>query len=164
MKLLFAFGLLWQILSGYEVAFSGAGAEGTFSGLQGTIDFDPAMPEAAVFDVTIDAASINTGNDTKDKHARSDSWFATDNYPTIRLRSTRVSKSGSGYQLTGLLNMHGVEKEISFPFTFTETVTGAEFTGSFTVSRKDFGIKGPWYGFTVGDDFTVQLKVPVQLK
>ena len=34
--------------------------------------------------------------------------------------------------------------------------------GSFTVNREDFGIKGNMFGFMVGDEVNVNLKVPVK--
>jgi len=152
----------WKITDEYEVRFSGSGAEGTFQGLSGTIIFDSSAPEEAKFDVSIDARTIETGNKTKNKHARGDSWFDVEQYPEISFRSSQVKPSGDGYQIIGVLTLHGVEKEISFPFTFSQNGRSGLFEGSFTVDREEFGIEGPFFGFVVGDEFEVSLKVPVK--
>ncbi|MEM6841504.1 MAG: YceI family protein [Bacteroidota bacterium] len=161
---IFAFTLwnTWSISNDYVVRFSGSGAEGTFRGLHGTIVFDPSAPEQAKFDVSVDATTIDTGNKTKDKHARGDNWFDVEKYPEIKFRSSRITKADEQYQMTGILTLHGTEKEIIFPFTFTESGSSGVFEGSFTVDREEFGIEGPFIGFLVGDDFEVSLKVPVQ--
>ena len=153
----------WGITDDYEVRFSGSGAEGTFRGLTGTLAFDPEAPEQARFDVAVDARTIDTGNKTKDKHARGESWFDVEQYPEIKYRSSHIESTDDGYRTTGLLTLHGVKKEVSFPFTFTPQGEGAVFEGGFTVDRQEFGIKGPFFGFVVGDEFTVTLRVPVQL-
>lgn len=152
----------WSISDDYEVRFSGSGAEGTFHGLTGTIEFNPEQPEQARFDVSVDAATIETGNNTKNKHARGDNWFDVEQYPKIKFRSSQVTKAGDQYQMTGTLTLHGVEKEITFPFTFTDNGASGLFEGSFTVDREEFGIEGPFISFMVGDDFEVSLKVPVE--
>ncbi|MEM9676003.1 MAG: YceI family protein [Bacteroidota bacterium] len=164
----FAFGFTiwntWSIADDYEIRFSGSGAEGTFQGLNGTIVFDPSALEQAKFDVSIDASTIDTGNKTKDKHARGKNWFDVEQYPEIKFRSSQVTKAGEQYQMTGTLTLHGTEKEIMFPFTFTENGGSGLFEGSFTVNREEYGIEGPFIGFLVGDDFEVNLKVPVENK
>ncbi len=163
--LLLAFGFApntaWNISDDYEVRFSGSGADGTFRGLTGTIVFDPAAPEQGRFDVSLDARTINTGNKTKDKHARGDSWFDAEQYPEIHFRSSTIEPSGDHYQMTGTLTLHGVSKETTFPFTFTQQGNTGVFNGTFTVDREEFGIDGPFFAFTVGDDFEVSLNVPV---
>ena len=45
---------------------------------------------------------------------------------------------------------------------FSRSGNTAMFEGTFTVNRKDFDITGPFFGFVVGDEFEVTLKVPVQ--
>ena len=151
----------WKIAEDYVVEFSGSGAEGTFRGLKGTIVFDPNAPEQAQIEVAVDVRTIDTGNKTKDKHARGDSWFDAERFPEILFRSSAVTQSGERYQMTGTLTLHGTEKEITFPFSFVQTGDKGVFEGGFTVDREEYGIKGPFFGFVVGDDFEVSLKIPV---
>ncbi|MEM9887949.1 MAG: YceI family protein [Bacteroidota bacterium] len=151
----------WNIQKDYEVRFEGRGAEGTFSGLEGEVVFDPSNLSASKMDVSVDASSISTGNATKDKHARGESWFHTEKYPKIQFQSKRFSKQGSTYEVVGDLNLRGVKKEITIPFTFKEQAKGGLFEGNFVINRTDYGIEGPFISFTVAKELEVSLSVPV---
>lgn len=148
----------YQISEDYTIKFDGRGASGTFSGLQGDIIFDANQLEAARINVKVDASTISTGNKTKDKHARGESWFDVENYPEISFRSQSFNKTAEGYSVAGTLKMHGTEKSVTIPFNFTDNV----FTGKFSVNREEYGIEGPFFGFTVAVDFAIELRVPVQ--
>lgn len=149
----------YKIADGYNIEFSSADAGGVFKTFKGTIVFDDANPAASKFDVTIDAASINTGNGLQNKHAKSDEWFDVAKYPQIHYVSQKVVKTATGYQVTGDLDMHGVKKSVTIPFTFSKTAAGGKFTGSFTANRSDFKIGKP--GGDVGEQIKVDIAVPV---
>jgi len=149
----------WQIADGYNIAFSSDDAAGIFKGFKGTIAFDENNPATAKFDVTIDVSSINTGNGLQNKHAKSDEWFDAAKYPTIHFTSQKVAKTAAGYQVTGDLEVHGVKKPVTIPFTFKRTATGGQFTGSFTVNRSDFNVGKP--GGEVGELIKLDISVPV---
>ncbi|TRX62544.1 YceI family protein [Fulvivirga sp. M361] len=151
----------WTINEEYSIKFSGSGANGTFRGLTGTIVFDPELPDQSSFDVSVDASTISTGNKTKDKHARGSSWFDVRKYPEISFKSQHFKKVGSGYEVKGTLDMHGVRKEVTIPFVFKANETGGLFEGNFKIDREDFEITGPLFGFMVGDEFDITLKIPV---
>jgi polyisoprenoid-binding protein YceI len=148
----------WNISADYAVRFSATKAEGTFDKLQGSIQFDPSTPSAAKFDVWVETATISTGNNTKDKHARGSSWLDAEQYPRIGFKSSNFQKTDKGYQVKGKLSIHGITKEVSIPFTFKDQV----FAGSLTVNRQDYGIEGPFlFGSLVGDEIAIVLRVPV---
>jgi polyisoprenoid-binding protein YceI len=149
----------WKIADGYSIAFSNSDAGGVFKDFKGTVLFDEQNPAAGKFDVAIDAASINTGNGLQNKHAKSDEWLDAAKYPTIHFVSTAIAKNGAGYQVTGDLDLHGVKKSVSIPFTFKRTTSGGAFTGSFTVNRGDFKIGKP--GGDVGEQIKLDISVPV---
>jgi len=159
----FTYGHLanWNLDSDFVVAFKGKGASGTFSELTGDLIFDPNQPQAARIQVQVAANTIDTGNKTKTKHAKGESWLNAETYPFVSIQSERISTSPSGFNFEGKLSMHGVTKAISFPFQFTESTTGGLFEGKFTVNRQDFGIEGPFLSFMVDDEIEVSLKVPV---
>ncbi|HTQ29366.1 MAG TPA: YceI family protein, partial [Puia sp.] len=77
----------------FKVKNFGFGVTGSFSRLQGHITFDPKDLGAASFDASVEAASINTGNDMRDNHLREDSYFDVKNHPRIQFVSTRVTTS-----------------------------------------------------------------------
>ncbi len=156
----------WTISEDYDINFDGSGAAGYFGGLRGTIVFDPNDVSTANFDVTIDPSTISTGNKTKDRHARGKSWFDVSRYTQIRFTSTQVVKKGSSFELLGTLEIHGIQKGIVIPFTFTPKPNAANeavFEGRFSVNRKKFDLMGPLIGgFAVGETFTVEVRVPVK--
>lgn len=159
-----AFGLFtgsWIIEPAYSVKFSGTKATGTFTGLIGTIVYHPGELTRAKMDVAVDASTISTGNSLKDKHARGESWLDVTKYPSIRFRSTSFAKTSAGYLVTGSLTLHGVTKAVAVPFQFSQQGSQGLFTGQFRVNRQDYGIKGNLFGFSVGDDINVELRVPV---
>ncbi len=149
----------WQIADGYNIAFSSDDAGGIFKGFKGSIAFDEQNPATAKFDVTIDVATINTGNGLQNKHAKSDEWFDAAKYPVIHFISQKVTKTPAGYQATGDLELHGVKKSITFPFTFKRSASGAVFAGSFMVNRDDFKLGKP--GGDVAQQIKVDISVPV---
>jgi polyisoprenoid-binding protein YceI len=160
----FSFAILnvnWNLDPNYSIKFKGSNAEGTFSGMTGTIKFDPSALEASKMDVSVDAATIKTGNDTKDKHAKGDKWFDVAKYPKISFKSTAFSKTSDGFLVNGDLKMRNVTKSVSIPFQFVEDNGKGRFSGTFKLKRKDYGIYGPLAGMMVGNDFTIELNVPV---
>ena len=146
----------WKISDNYSVKFDGGDPSGEFKGLQGTVIFDPNDLASSKFDATIDVSTINTGNGMKNTHAKSAMWFDAEKYPVIRFTSSAITKTASGYEAQGTLEMHGVQKQVSIPFTFENNV----FAGSFEVNRLDYNINvaEPAHG---GSKFTVDISVPV---
>lgn len=148
----------WNIAEGFTIRFTSEDPSGTFTKFGGEIIFDPAHPEAGKFDVTVDAASISTGNGMKNKHARSDEWLDVENHPKIRFVSTGMTKSGDGFRATGTLELHGVKKEIAIPFTFVNNT----FAGTFTVNRTDYNIgKTKGMANKVSKELVIDFSVPV---
>ncbi|MFC0516030.1 YceI family protein [Mucilaginibacter angelicae] len=142
----------------FTVKNLGFGVDGTFSGFEGDIIFDPQNVAGSSFDVTINASTVNTDNSLRDEHLRGESYFDIKDYPKIRLVSGKVAvlnKSGM-YQLTGELTMKGKAKPVSFPFSATPTADGYVFKGSFKINRKDFGIGGT---STIADELEVNISV-----
>src|SRR5450432_1169662 len=152
----------WQIADGYSVAFSCNEAAGEFRDFKGTIAFDETQTTLSKFDVTIDVNSINTGNGLQNKHAKSDEWFDAAKYPSIHYNSQKIVKTAGGYSSTGELEMHGVKKPLTIPFSFQRTPKGGVFTGKFAVNRVDFGIGKA--GGEVDEQIKIGLNVPVTAK
>ena len=150
---------LWKITDKYNVSFSSNEVGGIFKTFKGTISFDEQNLATSNFDVTVDVASINTGNGLQNKHAKSDEWFDAAKYPVIHFVSKKIVKAGAAYQVTGDLEIHGVKKEFNIPFTFVRKGTTATFNGTFNVNRNDYHIGKP--GGDVGDIIKVTVAVPV---
>jgi polyisoprenoid-binding protein YceI len=146
----------WKVTDAYSVKFDGGDPSGEFKGLKADISFDPNDLASSKFDASIDVASINTGNGMKNTHAKSEKWFDAEKYPTIKFTSSSITKSATGYEAKGTLDMHGVQKEVSIPFTFENNV----FAGSFEINRLDYNVNTaePTHGSA---NFKVEVSVPV---
>jgi polyisoprenoid-binding protein YceI len=129
----------WKITDNYSVKFDGGDPQGEFKGLKGLVRFDEKDLAGSKFEVSIEVASINTGNGMKNTHAKSAGWFDVEKYPSITFVSSAITKISSGYTAKGMLEMHGVKKEITIPFTFSNNV----FAANFEVNRNEFGIGDP---------------------
>jgi polyisoprenoid-binding protein YceI len=98
--------------------------------------------------LSVDAASINTSNDSRDNHLRSADFFDTEKYPKITFKSKKIKTNGeNSYIVTGDFTMHGISKEIDVQMMHNGTVQSREselagFYFTTTVNRMDFGV-GP---------------------
>jgi polyisoprenoid-binding protein YceI len=126
----------WKIAEGYSIKFTSNDPSGTFTSMKGDISFDDNNLSSSKFNVMVDVNSINTGNGMKNNKAKGDDYFQADKFPTITYVSSKIEKSSTGYNVTGTLTMHGVSKQVTIPFTFTNNT----FKGSFSVNRLDYGV------------------------
>jgi len=146
---------------GFEIRNMGFNSTGSFSGLEGTITWDPKDPGKAAFDVSIDAASINTDNSMRDDHLRKESFFDVGKYPRIRMVSTSITgpdRSGH-YTFHGKLTIKSTTKDLEFPFIVTPLGDDYIFKGDFTIRRKDFDVGG---SSTISNSLKVSLTVLAQ--
>lgn len=148
----------WKIEEGYAIQFKGTDVEGVFKKIDGEISFGENDLANSTMSISIDVSSISTGNGMKNRHARSAKWFDAETFPKIKFDSKKFAKTETGYSVTGTLDMHGVQKEVSIPFTFASNT----FTASFSVNRLDYGI-GTMKGMSkkVSNEIELQISVPV---
>lgn len=157
---LFAFTSMqtWKVKDTYSIKFSSKDVSGIFKDFSGNITFDPADLSKAKFDLTLDVASINTGNAIQNKHAKGEEWFHADKYPSIKFVATKFEKSGSEYKATGNLEIRGIKKETTIPFTFSKNV----FKANFSVNRNDFKVGKP--NADVSNTIKIEAIIPVSKK
>jgi polyisoprenoid-binding protein YceI len=135
---------------------------GTFDQISGTIVFDPANLTSAKLNFKLKVESINTGNGLQNKHARGDEWFHAEKYPYIEFESTKIEKTEAGFKALGKLEMHGVKKEVSIPFTFVKKGNKGTFVAKFNVSRSEYNVGKK--GNDVADILKITATLPVQKK
>jgi polyisoprenoid-binding protein YceI len=137
----------------------GIATGGDFSGLTGSIKFDPNNLVASDFDVSVDASTIDTDVEARDNHLRKAEYFDVSNYPKLSFKSTKITKTNKdGYlYMFGNLTIKGVSKDIKFPFTATPKDGGYLFEGSFKLNRRDFGVGKN--SISLSDDLTVSLSI-----
>jgi polyisoprenoid-binding protein YceI len=147
-----------------------ATVRGDFAEFTGTAHVEPENPAASYVEVSIDAASIRTGNDQRDEHLRSPDFLDVDQYKTLTFRSTEVELvDDETYLVKGDLTVRDVTKPVTVEFTHTGTTNDpwgnvrAGFEGQTTISRKDFGLK--WNvaleggGVLVGDKVKLEFDI-----
>lgn len=86
---------------------------GRFTKVAGSVEFDPAEPEASRVQVTIKAASILTGIEPLDKPLRGPDYFNVAKYPEITFVSTAVrAVTDRTGEVTGDLTMMGMTRPV----------------------------------------------------
>ncbi len=151
---------------GFKIRHLVAKSSGRFTKFDGAITVDAKDMSKSKVEVTIEAASINTDNEARDKHLRGADFFDVEKFPTITFKSTSVKEVEKGkLQVTGALTMHGVTKSITFPITNAGTRAGMNpgsvvagfIDGAVKLNRNDFGIKT--YPGVLGDDVEISLDI-----
>jgi polyisoprenoid-binding protein YceI len=148
---------------GSKVKFSiknfGISVVGSLKGLEGTVHFDPEDPDKSQIDVSVDAATINTGLGLRDTHLKGKDYFDVIDHPRIRFRSVHVDRNttGSGFKIRGILTLKSVSREIMFPFHAVPVDGGFLFTGSFTLNRTDYGFGGS--SISLSNNLAVSLQI-----
>lgn len=119
---------------------------GQFTGFEGQARVDRDNPANSAVEVTIQAASVDTGQEQRDGHLKGEDFFDVETYPTISFVSTAVSRDGEDWTITGDLTVKDVTKPITIEFEESGTATdpfGNErtgFEGSVSISRKEWGL------------------------
>jgi polyisoprenoid-binding protein YceI len=159
---------------GFEVRHLFSKVPGKFDDFSGQVQFDEADPEKSSVQVKINAASIDTANEQRDKDLRSPNFFDVAKYPEITFKSKSVKKTGDNTaDITGDLTMHGVTKEVVLKAELLgkgagmqgKTVSGWEATTA--LKRSDFGLswnKAIEGTQIVGDDVQIDLRVEADKK
>ena len=146
---------------------------GRLGSFTGEIVTGPQFTDSTVA-ATVDASSVDTGNEQRDGHIRTADFFEVETYPTWTFRSTSIRADGGDYSLEGELTIKGVTR----PVTFSLEVNGfgpdayggtrAGFSATTTINRSDFGVDIDMPmdggGVVVGDKISVELEIEAVLR
>ena len=114
---------------------------GSFSALQANINFDPTKLDSSTIEAMLDVKSVNTDNDLRDSHLRSDEFFDAAKYPVITMKSISLKhKSGDNYVGQFNLTIKNQTKQFEVPFTYTTDASSATFKGGLKLNRLDFNV------------------------
>ncbi|GHF58435.1 hypothetical protein GCM10010218_44680 [Streptomyces mashuensis] len=101
-----------------------AEVHGRFNRFEGTLWAGERM-EQSHLDVVIETASIDTGVERRDAHLRSPEFLDAAAYPTMRFTSDRfVHRGGSRWTVEGVLNLHGVSRNVTLDTRYLGIGTG----------------------------------------
>ena len=118
---------------------------GRFTGVTGAVVIGDDLADSSV-EVSIDMATVESGNPTRDEHLRSVELFDVVAYPRATFRSTRVEWAGTRGTVHGDLTIHGITREVPLEVSFEGYARDpwggdrAIFSARATVDREDFGI------------------------
>lgn len=120
----------------------------------------------AVFEVTIESASINTDLEMRDNHLKSEDMFNVAQFPTLTFKSTSFTKiKDNKYTMVGNLTIKGVTKSVTFEVTMNGPVAHPNpnnkklqlgIKALTTIKRSDFGIGGKLATIMVGDEIQIR--------
>jgi polyisoprenoid-binding protein YceI len=140
---------------------------GSISGVTGTIVWDDKDPSKSSVEATMDASTVSTNNENRDKDLKSANFFNVEKFPTLTFKSTSVSGANGKLQVVGDLTLAGVTKSVTLAVDGPtapqkgmggKTVIGLSVTG--TVKRSDFNFGSKYASPVLGDDvkFTIDIE------
>jgi polyisoprenoid-binding protein YceI len=142
---------VWTIDPGHaEVGFVGrhfglTKVRGRFTGVAGTVTIGETPADTTV-EVTIDTASVNSGDQSRDDHLRSVDFFDVDRFPTATFRSIAVTVDGHHASLEAELAIKGVARPVTLDVEYLGHAADpwgndrAVFSASATINREDWGL------------------------
>ncbi len=127
---------------------------GRFNELEGTIDLNAESGPS--FDVIIKTESVDSGNESLDRHLKNADFFDAKQFPTMTFKSTSAKKMGDNWKVMGEMTMHGVTRKIEVDMEFVGRADVGRgdrvgFETAFTVKRSDFGMKYGVENGSLGD-------------
>ena len=143
--------------------------KGRFAGVNGGVSLENGSVGTASIDVTIDAASIDTGVGQRDEHLRSADFFDVARFPTLKFESRRIERTGKdALRVTGDLTIRDVTREVQLEVHELGKVQDpwggerAGYSAEARINRRDFGLT--WNqaletgGLVVGDEVAITLE------
>lgn len=141
--------------------------EGSFKNFEGTVESSaPDFSDANIL-FSIDVASINTDNERRDNHLKSDDFFNAASFPEMKFVSTSFKPlGGNKYQLNGNLTIRDVTRPVIFDVTYGGTVTNggqtkAGFKAKTSINRFDYNLK--WNKVTEAGSLVVSKEVEIAI-
>ena len=131
-------------------------------------------PLESTVTATIDASSIDTGNEMRDNHIRSGDFFDAANHPSITFSSTGIRFEDGEFLLDGELSIRGVAKQVTLLLDSPAFGPGpggsvkAGLSASLEINRHDFGVSYngpiPGGGVALGDNVQITLDIEADLQ
>lgn len=116
-----------------------------FDVFKGSLKFNSQDLKNSSVKLELDASSIKSKHPSLDKIVKSKQLLDVNKFPTMNFQSSKIVREGVGaYRVTGKFTLHGVTKELSFPFHLEgpvgEQKKYIKAKGKWLINRKDFGV------------------------
>lgn len=139
--------------------------EGSFKLFDGTMENTKSDLTDAKINFTVDVSSIDTDNERRDGHLKSDDFFNAEKFPSMKFTSTSMTSAGDNkYKLAGDLTIRDVTKPVEFDVSYGGTITAngktkLGFKAKTTINRFDYNLK--WDKATEGGGLVVSKEVGI---
>lgn len=141
---------------------------GRFGNIAGSIVLNDADVTKSTVNVTIDVATVDTGESARDNDLKSANFFDVAQFPTATFVSTSVAKSSSGLTVAGNLTLHGVTKPVTLevegptgPVPGMDKKPHAGYSATTTIDRTAFGIASKFPATMLGDEIKLNIELDV---
>jgi polyisoprenoid-binding protein YceI len=135
-----------------------------FNKVSGTVDYNPAAPDATKASVDIDIASFDLGDPEYNKEVLKKDWFNAPQFPKASFVSTSIKTGASGSMTaTGNLTIKGKTQAVTFPVKISKEGAATTFDGSLPIHRLAYNIgEGDWADTSmVADEVVIKFHVVV---
>ncbi len=140
--------------------------EGRFKDFWGTIRYDPKDPAGLSVEFVVNASSIDSRDEGRDRALRSPDFFHVARYPNLQFKSIRAEpRSATELHIEGNLTIRAVTKQVTIPVT----IVGSHhvrslgelmgFEATFTIDREEFGVGNNWSPGTLGKEVTIHILI-----
>ncbi len=143
----------------FVIKNAGFNVEGSFSGLQGSINLNLLNSKNAKINVSLDPRTIDTGIGLRDKHLKKAEYFDIEQFPIIKMESSSITKNNNQFEGVFVLTMKGKSKELTIPFSVTKEDKTLHFEASFEIDRQDFNIGGS--SFFMSDNVKIDVELAI---
>ena len=120
---------------------------GTFTNWYAVITTDNRGVRSGRVDVTVQTASLNTGNPVRDADLRTERFFAVDSFPELTFRGSSLARSDTTTEIVGLLTIKGHSHPASFTGQYRGIAKDSDgreriaFDATTTIDRRDYGMQ-----------------------
>lgn len=152
----------WKPVSGsvtFKLKMMGVNVDGKLGGMKANLQFENGTPVA--INATVDAATVNTSNNLRDSHLKTKpEFFQPEKYPTLRMKTSKITKTSKGYEADFELSIKNVTKTLKVPFVFEENGNTGKMSATFNIDRTKWNFGGN----TLGMADNVQVKIDLNIQ
>jgi polyisoprenoid-binding protein YceI len=168
---------IWRIDTNHSAAYFSvrhlmiSTVRGEFTGITGTVHYDPKNLAGASLQAAIDCSTLHTGVAKRDEQMKGPDFFEVKRYPSMKFSSRNVQTAGDGkLRISGDLTINATTRQVVLdvdgPSAVVKDAQGREKIGlsaAAKINRKDFGII--WNevletgGFAVADEVSISLDI-----